>query len=87
MSELLSIKELGILKAVCNRTWQEIGQDLVEIVGHPASRDSVFEVVTDRLADFADDPEEKRLVGRFLSLSWKKMQGLKEELLPSAHYE
>ena len=87
MSELLSIKELGILKAVCNRTWQEIGQDLAEIIGSPATRDSVFEVVTDRLADFADDPGEKKIVGRFLSLSWNKMQSLKEELLPFAHYE
>ena len=87
MSEILSIKELGILKAVCNRTWQEIGSDLVEIIGSNPSRDNVFEVCTDRLNDFADSPEEKKVVGKFLSFSWKKMQGLKKELLPFAHYE
>lgn len=82
-----SIEELGTLKAVVNRTWQKIGADLAEIIGSPAPRDSVFEVVTDRLADFADDPEEKKIVGRFLSLSWNKMQSLKKKLLPFAHYE
>jgi len=82
-----SIEELGVLKAVCNRTWENIAQDLVEIVGRPASRDSVFEVVTDRLNDFAGSPQEKRLVGKFLSFSWKKMQDLKVELLPMEFYE
>ena len=83
----LSIQELGILREVVNRTWQEIGQDLVEIVGSPATRDSVFEVVTDRLNDFADSPEEKKIVGKFLSFSYKKMQDLKAELLPMEFYE
>jgi len=82
-----TIEELGTLKAVVNRTWQEIGADLAEIIGSPATRDSVFEVVTDRLSDFADDPKEKKIVGKFLSFSWNKMQSLKEELLPFAHYE
>lgn len=82
-----SIEELGVLKAVCNRTWENIAQDLVEIVGRPGSRDSVFEVVTDRLNDFAGSPQEKRLVGKFLSFSWKKMQDLKVELLPMEFYE
>ena len=85
--KFLSIEELGVLKAVVNRTWQEIGSDLVEIIGSNPSRDSVFEVCTDRLNDFADSPEEKKLVGKFLSFSWNKMQSLKEELLPFAHYE
>ena len=83
----LSIQELGTLKEVMFRTWQEIGADLAEIIGSPATRDSVFEVVTDRLNDFADSPEEKKLVGKFLSFSWNKMRSLKEELLPFAHYE
>lgn len=87
MSELLTIKELGILREVMNRTWQEISPDLIEITGSPASRSSVFEVCTDRLSDFADSPSEKKLVGKFLSFSYKKMQGLKEVLLPFAHYE
>ena len=82
-----TIEELGTLKAVVNRTWQEIGVDLAEIIGSPASRDSVFEVCTDRLSDFAGDPEEKKIVGKFLSFSWNKMQSLKKELLPFAHYE
>ena len=82
-----SIEELGVLKAVVNRTWQEIGSDLVEIIGSNPSRDSVFEVCTDRLNDFADSPEEKKIVGKFLSFSWNKMQSLKKELLPFAHYE
>jgi len=82
-----SIEELGVLKAVVNRTWQEIGSDLVEIIGSNPSRDNVFEVCTDRLNDFADSPEEKKVVGKFLSFSWKKMQSLKKELLPFAHYE
>ena len=83
----LSIQELGILKEVMSRTWQNIGQDLVEIVGSPATRDSVFEVCSDRLNDFADSPEEKRLVGKFLSFSYKRMQGMKEILLPQTWYE
>ncbi len=33
-----SIEELGVLKAVCNRTWENIAQDLVEIVGRPTSK-------------------------------------------------
>ena len=82
-----SIEELGTLKEVINRTWQEIGADLAEIIGSPATRDSVFEVCTDRLNDFADSPEEKKIVGKFLSFSWNKMQSLKKELLPFAHYE
>lgn len=82
-----SIEELEVLKAVVNRTWQEIGSDLVEIIGSNPSRDSVFEVCTDRLNDFADSPEEKKIVGKFLSFSWNKMQSLKKELLPFAHYE
>lgn len=82
-----SIEELGTLKAVMNRTWQEIGADLAELVGSPAPRDSVFEVVTDRLSDFADSPEEKKIVGKFLSFSWNKMQSLKEQLLPFEFYE
>ena len=85
--EILSIQELSTLKAVVNRTWENIAQDLVEIVGSPATRDSVFEVVTDRLNDFAHSPSEKRLVGKFLSLSFKKMQDLKVELLPMERYE
>lgn len=85
--KFLSIEELGVLKAVVNRTWQEIGFDLVEIIGSNPSRDSVFEVCTDRLNDFADSPEEKKIVGKFLSFSWNKMQSLKKELLPFAHYE
>lgn len=85
--KFLSIEELGVLKAVVNRTWQEIGSDLVEIIGSNPSRDNVFEVCTDRLNDFADDPEEKKIVGKFLSFSWNKMQSLKKELLPFAHYE
>jgi hypothetical protein len=82
-----SVEELGTLKEVVNRTWQEIGSDLVEIIGSSPSRDSVFEVCTDRLNDFADSPEEKKIVGKFLSFSWNKMQSLKKELLPFAHYE
>lgn len=82
-----SIEELGTLKAVVNRTWENIAQDLVEIIGSPATRDSVFEVCGDRLNDFADSPEEKRLVGKFLSLSYKRMQSLKVELLPMELYE
>jgi hypothetical protein len=85
--KFLSIEELGVLKAVVNRTWQEIGSDLLEIIGSNPSRDSVFEVCTDRLNDFADSPEEKKIVGKFLSFSWNKMQSLKKELLPFAHYE
>lgn len=83
----LSIEELGTLKSVVNRTWQEIGADLAEIIGSPANRDSVFEVVTDRLNDFAHDPKEKKIVGKFLSFSWNKMQGWKKELLPLEWYE
>jgi hypothetical protein len=85
--KFLSIEELGVLKAVVNRTWQEIGSDLLEIIGSNPSRDSVFEVCTDRLNDFADSPEEKKIVGKFLSFSWNKMRSLKKELLPFAHYE
>ena len=85
--KFLSIEELGVLKALVNRTWQEIGSDLVEIIGSNPSRDNVFEVCTDRLNDFADSPEEKKIVGKFLSFSWNKMQSLKKELLPFAHYE
>lgn len=87
MSELFSIKELGTLKEIMSRTWQEIGADLAEIVGSPATRDSVFEVCADRLNDFADSPEEKRLVGKFISLPYKRMQDLKVELLPMELYE
>jgi hypothetical protein len=77
-----SIEELGVLRGVVDRTRQEIGADLAQIVGSPATRDSVFEVCTDRLNDFADSPQEKKVVGKFLSFSWNKMQGLKKELLP-----
>lgn len=87
MSEFFSIQELGILKEIVSRTWQEIGADLAEIIGSPASRNDVFEVVTDRMSDFAGDPEEKRLVGKFLSFSYKRMQDLKVELLPMEFYE
>ncbi len=87
MNKLLSIEELGILKELANRTWQEIAPDAVEIIGRPASRDSVFEVCTDRLNDFVDSPQEKKVVGKFLSFSWNKMQGLKKELLPLEWYE
>ena len=87
MKELLSIEELGFLKTLANRTWQEIAPDLVEIVGSPASRDSVFEVVVERLLDFAGSPEERELVEKLLSLSKKEIQPLKEELFPSEWYE
>lgn len=87
MTELLSIEELGSLKELANRTWQEIAPDAVAIVGSPASRDSVFELVADRLSDFADNTEEKKLVKKFLSLNQKEMQALKEELFPSEWYE
>ena len=87
MSELLSIEELGTLKAVCNRTWQEISADAMAIVGYRVARDSVFELVTDRLSDFADNTEEKNVVGKFLSFSYVKMQGLREVLLPMEFYE
>jgi len=85
--KFLSIEELGTLKAVVNRTWQEIGHDLVEIIGSNPSWDNVFEVCTDRLATFAHSPDEKKIVSKFLSFSWKKMQSLKKELLPFAYYE
>lgn len=87
MTELFSIQELGTLKELVNRTWQEIAPDAMAIVDSPAPRDSVFELVTDRLSDFADNTEEKRLIKRFLSLSQKEMQTLKEELLPFESYE
>lgn len=82
----LNIQELGLLKELANRTWQEIAPGAVEILGSPAPRDSVFELVIDRLSDFADSIEEKRLVKRFLSLG-KGTQALKEELLPFESYE
>ena len=87
MSEFFSIEELGTLKEIMSRTWQEIGADAMAIVGSPASRDSVFELVTDRMNDFVDNTEEKRLVGKFLSLSYKRIQDLKVELLPMESYE
>jgi len=87
MKEFLSIKELGDLKELVNRTWQEIAPDAMAIVGDPAPRDSVFELVNDRLDDFADNTEEKKLVGKFLSLNHKQRQTLKEELLPLEWYE
>lgn len=83
----LSIQELGILKELVNRTWQEIAPDAMAIIGNRASRDNVFELVTDRLNDFVDNTEEKKLVGKFLSFSYKKMQELKEILLPMDFYE
>lgn len=85
--KFFSIEELGILREVVDRTRQELGQDLVEIVGSPASRDDVFEVVTDRLNDFAHSPSESKIVKKFLSFSYKKMQSLKVELLPMDFYE
>ena len=87
MNELFSIKELGTLKEVMSRTWQEIGADLVQIVGSPASRDLVFEAVTDRMNGFGCDPEEERLIAKFISLPYKRMQGMKEILLPMEFYE
>lgn len=87
MTELLNVEELGSLKELASRTWQEIAPDAVAIVGSPASRDSVFELVADRLLDFADNTEEKKLVEKFLSLNQKEMQALKEELFPSEWYE
>lgn len=83
----LNIEELGILKALANRVWQMLAHDLSEIVGSPASRDSVFEVVTDRFSDFANSPEEKKLVEKFLSLDYEDMVSLKEELFPFEWYE
>lgn len=83
----LSIQEIGTLKMLVNRTWQEIAADAMAIVGNRASRNDVFELVTDRLNDFVDNTEEKKVVGKFLSFSYKRMQDLKEVLLPFAYYE
>ncbi|TET23997.1 MAG: hypothetical protein E3J76_03710 [Candidatus Aminicenantes bacterium] len=87
MSEFFTIQELGTLREIMDRTWQEVGAELAEVVGSPATRDSVFEICTDRMNDFAGDAEEKRLVGKFLSLPYKRMQDLKVELLPMEFYE
>ena len=83
----LSIQELGTLKELVNRTWQEIAADAMAIVGNRASRNDVFELVTDRLNDFVGNTEEKNVVGKFLSLNHEQRQTLKEELLPLEWYE
>ncbi len=81
------IKELGILKDVCNRTRQEISADLVEIVGAPVARDIICETVFDRLMSFADTQEEIDICREFLSQTFDEMMEIKTELFPFENYE
>lgn len=81
------IKELGDLKSVAHRTWQEIASDLSQLVGSPVSRDDVFEAVCDRLNDFADSSEERKVVKEFLAQDYEEMMELKCELFPFSSYE